>query len=48
VTTTMRVVLLVLVLAAIAGGIWFGTWLWARVTEPDPPPSPAAPTLLVP
>jgi hypothetical protein len=37
-TTAMRIVLLVLVFAAVAAGIWFGSWLFATVTAPDEPP----------
>jgi hypothetical protein len=33
----MRVVLLVLVAAAVAAGIWFGVWLFDAVTTPDQP-----------
>lgn len=36
-TTGMRILLLVLVVAAVALGIWFGIWLFDRVTEPDAP-----------
>jgi hypothetical protein len=35
--TTMRVLLLVLVVAAVAAGIWLGTWVWDQVTAPDEP-----------
>ena len=36
-TTAMRVLLLVLVAAAVVVGIWFGAWVWGQVTAPDPP-----------